>query len=208
MKEKKDKEQKEENLNTDSKEDKKSKGNGDYLKSLVTEGAINQSLVAEELLEEIELLKKDNEDLKKSCDECMDRIKRIQADYENYRKRTLREQLELIKRANKDLIDKFLPVLDSFENALSPSGQSEESEDEFHKGVRMIYSKLMEVLGKEGLTVIDPEGKEFDPRICEAAVTEVSNEFKDHHVISVLRKGYMLNGYVIRPAVVKVCVKK
>jgi molecular chaperone GrpE len=208
MKEKKDKEQKEENLNTDSKEDKKSKGNGDYLKSLVTEGAINQSLVAEELLEEIELLKKDNEDLKKSCDECMDRIKRTQADYENYRKRTLREQLELIKRANKDLIDKFLPVLDSFENALNPSGQSEESEDEFHKGVRMIYSKLMEVLGKEGLTVIDPEGKEFDPRICEAAVTEVSNEFKDHHVISVLRKGYMLNGYVIRPAVVKVCVKK
>ncbi len=208
MKEKKDKEQKEENLNTDSKEDKKSKGNGDYLKSLVTEGAINQSLVAEELLEEIELLKKDNEDLKKSCDECMDRIKRTQADYENYRKRTLREQLELIKRANKDLIDKFLPVLDSFENALNPSGQSEESEDEFHKGVRMIYGKLMEVLGKEGLTVIDPEGKEFDPRICEAAVTEVSNEFKDHHVISVLRKGYMLNGYVIRPAVVKVCVKK
>jgi len=208
MKEKKDKEQKEENLNTDSKEDKKSKGNGDYLKSLVTEGTINQILVAEELLEEIEILKKDNEDLKKSCDECMDRIKRTQADYENYRKRTLREQLELIKRANKDLIDKFLPVLDSFENALNPSGQSEESEDEFHKGVRMIYSKLMEVLGKEGLTVIDPEGKEFDPRICEAAVTEVSNEFKDHHVISVLRKGYMLNGYVIRPAVVKVCVKK
>lgn len=208
MKEKKDKEQKEENLNTDSKEDKKSKGNGDYLKSLVTEGTINQILVAEELLEEIEILKKDNEDLKKSCDECMDRIKRTQADYENYRKRTLREQLELIKRANKDLIDKFLPVLDSFENALNPSGQSEESEDEFHKGVRMIYSKLMEVLGKEGLTVIDPGGKEFDPRICEAAVTEVSNEFKDHHVISVLRKGYMLNGYVIRPAVVKVCVKK
>lgn len=208
MKEKKDKEQKEENLNTDSKEDKKSKGNGDYLKSLVADGSINQELISEELLEEIKLLREEIENSKKTEAEYVDRIKRTQADYENYRKRTLREQLELIKRANKDLIDKFLPVLDSFENALNPAGQSEESEDEFQKGVRMIYSKLMEVLGKEGLTVIDPEGKEFDPRTCEAAVTEVSNEFKDHHVISVLRKGYMLNGYVIRPAVVKVCVKK
>jgi molecular chaperone GrpE len=222
MKEKKDKEQKKENINMDSdnnkekeskeKESKKTKGNGDYLKSLVTEGAINQSLVAEELLEEIEFLKKENEDLKKSCDEYLDRIKRTQADYENYRKRTLREQLELIKRANKDLIEKLLPVLDSFENALNMlnmiSEKPEENVDEFYKGVRMIHSKLMEILEKEGLKVINPEGEEFDPQICEAAVTEASDEFKDHHIIAVLRKGYMLNDYVIRPAVVKVCVKK
>jgi len=219
MKEKKDKEQKKENINMDSdnnkekeskeKESKKTKGNGDYLKSLVTEGTINQSLVAEELLEEIEFLKKENEDLKKSNDEYLDRTKRIQADYENYRKRTLREQLELIKRANKDLIEKLLPVLDSFENALNMiSEKSEEDVDEFYKGVKMIYNKLMEILEKEGLKVIIPEGEEFDPQICEAVVTEASDEFKDHHIIAVLRKGYMLNDYVIRPAVVKVCVKK
>ncbi|MCL4386007.1 MAG: nucleotide exchange factor GrpE [Cyanobacteria bacterium] len=223
MKEKKDKEQKKENINMNSdnnkekeskeeskeKESKKTKGNGDYLKSLVTEGTINQSLIAEELLGEIEFLKKENEDLKKSCDEYLDRIKRTQADYENYRKRTLREQLELIKRANKDLIEKLLPVLDSFENALNMiSEKPEENVDEFYKGVRMIYNKLMEILEKEGLKVINPEGEEFDPQICEAAVTEASDEFKDHHIIAVLRKGYMLNDYVIRPAVVKVCVKK
>ncbi|MHB1346268.1 MAG: nucleotide exchange factor GrpE [Candidatus Humimicrobiaceae bacterium] len=204
MKEKKDKEK----ADMNNKNNKKTKGNGDYLKSLVADGSLDQELISEELLEEINVLREELKDSKKSEIEYLDRLKRIQADYENYRKRTLKEQLELIKRANKDLIDKILPVLDSFENALVVSEQSEESEDEFHKGVRMIYNKLMDVLGKEGLKIIDPAGQEFDPQICEAAVSEDSAHFKDQHVISVLRKGYMLNDYVLRPAVVKVCVKK
>jgi molecular chaperone GrpE len=204
MKEKKDSEK----ANMDSGKDKKTKGNGDYLKSLVTDGPVNQELISEELLEEIKLLREEIDNSKKTEAEYVDRIKRIQADYDNYRKRTLKEHLELIKRANKDLIDKILPVLDSFENALVPSGQSEEAEDDFHKGVRMIYNKLMDILEKEGLKVIDPAGKQFDPQICEAAVSEANDEFKDHQIISVLRKGYTLNDFVIRPAVVKVCVKK
>jgi len=208
MKDKKDKELKEENLKKESLERKKSKGNGEYLKSLVTEGTINQALVAEELLEEIELLKKENDDLKKISEEYLDRIKRTQADYENYRKRMLKEQLEIIKRASKDLVEKLLPVLDSFDVALNPEGQPGGQEDDFRKGMRMVYASLMEILQKEGLKVINPQGSEFDPQTCEAAVTESSDDFKDHHIISVLRKGYMLNDYVIRPAVVKVCIKK
>ncbi|MHB1376429.1 MAG: nucleotide exchange factor GrpE [Candidatus Humimicrobiaceae bacterium] len=204
MKEKKDKEK----TDMDSNKDKKTKGNGDYLKSLVTDDSISQGLISEELLEEIKLLREEVENSKKTEAEYVDRIKRIQADYDNYRKRTLKEHLELIKRANKDLIDKLLPVLDSFENALAVSEQSEKIEDEFYKGVRMIYNKLMDVLEKEGLKVIDPAGKEFDPQICEAAVSEASDKFKDQQIISVLRKGYMLSDHVIRPAVVKVCVKK
>ena len=78
---------------------------------------------------------------------------------------------------------------------------------EFFKGLKMIYYKFIEILEKEGLKVINPVGEEFDPHICEAAVTEASDDVDDHHVISVLRKGYMLNDFVIRPAVVKVCVK-
>jgi len=175
---------------------------------LVTEGTINQALVAEELLEEIELLKKENDDLKKISEEYLDRIKRTQADYENYRKRMLKEQLEIIKRASKDLVEKLLPVLDSFDVALNPEGQPGGQEDDFRKGMRMVYASLMEILQKEGLKVINPQGSEFDPQTCEAAVTESSDDFKDHHIISVLRKGYMLNDYVIRPAVVKVCIKK
>src|SRR5665811_394177 len=174
MKEKKDKEKTD--MNRDK--DKKNKGNGDYLKSLVADGSISQELISEELLEEIKLLREEVENSKKTEAEYVDRIKRIQADYDNYRKRTLKEHLELIKRANKDLIDKLLPVLDSFENALVVSGQSDKIEDEFYKGVRMIYNKLMDVLEKEGLKVIDPAGKEFDPQICEAAVSEASDKFK------------------------------
>jgi len=204
MKEKKDKEK----TNMNSSKDKDTKSNGDYPESVVADGLINREMISEELLEEIKLLREEIENSKKAEAEYTDRIKRIQADYDNYRKRTLREHIELIKRANKDLIDKILPVLDSFENALVVTGKSDEIEDEFHKGVRMIYSKLMDVLEKEGLKIIDPAGKEFDPQICEAAVSEAHDKFKDQHIISVLRKGYMLSDHVIRPAVVKVCVKK
>ncbi|MEI7615981.1 MAG: nucleotide exchange factor GrpE [Actinomycetota bacterium] len=204
MKEKKDKEK----TNMDSNNNKETKGNGDYLESLATDGSIKQDMISEELLEEIKLLREEIENSKKAEAEYTDRIKRIQADYDNYRKRTLREHIELIKRANKDLIDKILPVLDSFENALVVTEKSDKIEDEFHKGVRMIYGKLMDVLEKEGLKIIDPAGKEFDPQICEAAVSEASDKFKDQQIISVLRKGYMLSDHVIRPAVVKVCVKK
>ena len=185
----------------------KSKGNGDYLREILEDQSITSSAAVEELLEEIDLLKKEIEEFKKAEDEQIERIKRIQADYENYRKRTLKEQLELIKRANKDLIEKMLPVLDSFDNAIDIGIRNGKEDDEFFRGIKMIYDKLMEVLGAEGLKVIDPIGEEFDPHICEATLTEKSDEFKENQIISVLRKGYMLGDYVIRPAEVKVCVK-
>ncbi len=191
----------------DTKINKKPKGNGDYIKELMESETLSDNLLAKELLKEIEFLNDEIKEFKKSENEHIDRIKRMQADYENYRKRTIKEQSELIKRANKDLIEKLLPVLDSFDSALEMSESSQKENDEFFKGLRMIYEKLMEVLEKEGLKVIAPVGQEFDPHICEAAVTEASDEVEDHHVISVLRKGYMLNDYVIRPAIVKVCIK-
>ncbi len=186
---------------------KKSKGNGDYIKELMEDESLSENLIARELLEEMELLKEEIGKFKKSENEHIDRMKRIQADYENYRKRTLKEQIELIKRANKDLIEKLLPVIDSFESAIDMAVSSGSEDNEFFKGLKMIYDKFIEILGKEGLKVINPVGEEFDPHICEAAVTEASDDVKDHHIISVLRKGYMLNDFVIRPAVVKVCVK-
>jgi len=207
MKEKKDKAKELNAIESDEKEKRSKKGNGEYLKNLMASENISPGLIAEELLNEIELLKKEIDDFKKAENEHVDRIKRIQADYDNYRKRTLKEQIDLIKRANKDLIEKMLPVLDSFESALEIAYKTEKAEDEFTKGIEMIYSKLLEVLEKEGLKVINPGGEEFDPKICEAAVTETSSDFEDHHIISVLRKGYILGDFVIRPAVVKVCIK-
>ncbi len=161
----------------------------------------------EQYKEEIELLRKELEHYKKVEEEYLDKLKRIHADYDNYRKRALKEQIDTIARANKDLIEKMLPIIDSFEQALIIGQDLKGSEDEFLKGVKMIYQKLMEVLEKEGVTVIDPKGKEFNPHECEAVATESVDDVEEGIITEVLRKGYKVNDFLIRPAIVKVCKK-
>jgi len=169
---------------------------------------IKEELETEELREEIELLRKELENYKKIEEEYVDRVRRLQADYDNYRKRTLKEHLEHIKRANKDLIEKLLPIIDNFEMALESGKKLKKEEDDFFRGVKMIYENLMELLKKENVKVIDPKGEEFNPEICEAAVTENVEGFKEGYILEVIRKGYMIDNFLIRPAVVKVCKKK
>jgi len=169
---------------------------------------IKRELEVEELEEEIELLRKELENYKKNEEEYLDRIKRLQADYDNYRKRTLKEHLEHIKRANKDLIEKLLPVIDNFEIALEAGKKLKKAEDDFYKGIKMIYENLIELLRKENVKVIDPKGEEFNPEVCEAAVTESVEGFQEGAILEVIRKGYMIDNFLIRPAVVKVCKKK
>ncbi len=169
---------------------------------------VRRELEVEELEEEVELLRKELESYKKIEEEHVNRIRRLQADYDNYRKRTLREHLEHIKRANKNLIEKLLPVIDNFEVAIETGSKLKKGEDDFFKGVKMIYENLMELLKKENVKVIDPKGEEFNPEICEAAVTEDVKDFKEGHIIEVMRKGYMIDDFLIRPAVVKVCKRK
>lgn len=169
---------------------------------------IKEEIKAEELEEEIELLRKELENYKKIEEEYLDRIKRLQADYDNYRKRTLREHLEHIKRANKDLIGKLLPVIDNFEIALDAGKKMKKEESDFFKGVEMIYENLMELLKKENVKVINPKGEEFNPEVCEAAATEAVKDVDEGKILDVIRKGYMIDDFLIRPAVVKVCKKK
>lgn len=166
-----------------------------------------EKLEIEELEEEIELLRKELDDYKKIENEYLDRIRRLQADYDNYRKRTLKEHIEHIKRANKDLMEKLLPVIDSFESALAMGKDLKNEENELYKGINMIYEKLMDILKKEGMRVIEPVGEEFNPQVCEAALTESVEDIDEGTVLEVLRKGYAIDDYLIRPAVVKVCKK-
>jgi len=207
-----------------SKKDKKNhegSGNGQDMEEMaeykkpgkkVPEGTfkreIKEEIKAEELEEEIELLRKELENYKKIEEEYLDRIKRLQADYDNYRKRTLREHLEHIKRANKDLIGKLLPVIDNFEIALDAGKKMKKEESDFLKGVEMIYENLMELLKKENVKVIDPKGEEFNPEVCEAVATEAVKDVDEGKILDVIRKGYMIDDFLIRPAVVKVCKKK
>ena len=160
-----------------------------------------------ELQEEIGLLRKELSHYKKIEEEYLDRLKRVHADYDNYRKRVLKEQIDIILRANKELIEKLLPVIDSFEHALEMDEDLKSVGDDFYKGVKMIFGKLMDVMQKEGITVINPAGEEFNPHICEAAITESVKDVEEGTVLEVLRKGYKLNDFLIRPAVVKVCKK-
>jgi len=160
-----------------------------------------------ELQEEIDLLRKELSHYKKIEEEYLDRLKRVHADYDNYRKRVLKEQIDSISKANKELIEKLLPVIDSFEQALEMGEDLKSVGGEFYKGVKMIFEKLMDVMQKEGITVINPAGEEFNPHICEAAITESVKDVEEGTVLEVLRKGYKLNDFLIRPAVVKVCKK-
>ena len=185
---------------------KKNLGEEKKVKKSVSKRKITEELEIEELISEIDVLRKELEDCKNIEDDYVDRIKRLQADYDNYRKRTIKEHLEHIKRANKDLVSKLLPIIDNFELALD-AGRKLEKDDDFYRGTKMIHDKLIEVLEKENVTVIEPVGEEFDPKVCEAAVTEAVKDVDEGKVLEVLRKGYMIDDFVIRPAVVKVCKK-
>lgn len=181
---------------------------GRKLSEAAFEKGIKERLETEELEEEIELLRKELEGYKKIEEDYVDRIKRLQADYDNYRKRALKEHLEHIKRANKDLIEKLLPIIDNFEMAIETGKKLNKKDEEFLKGVEMIYKNLMELLKKENVSVVDPVGEEFNPQVCEAAATEAVEGVDEGSIIEVIKKGYKIDDYLIRPAVVKVCKKK
>jgi molecular chaperone GrpE len=160
-----------------------------------------------QLIDEIDLLRKELAHYKKIEEDYLDKLQRCHADYDNFRKRASKEKIDMISRAGKDIIEKLLPVLDSFDHAIAAGEGLKDQEDEFFKGVKMIYSALMEMLQKEGVSIIYPEGEEFNPHECEVAVTEDADDVSEGIVLDVLRKGYKLNNFLIRPAVVKVCRK-
>ena len=125
---------------------------------------------------------------------------RVQADFENYRKRMLREQTEAVKRASEGIVEQLLPVLDSFELALGQLGDVDES---VRKGVELVYSELLGVLEKAGVERIADTGVPFDPNVHEAVLQEGGPE-GEPVVADTVRTGYRLKGRVLRPAMVKV----
>jgi molecular chaperone GrpE len=133
-------------------------------------------------------------------DEYLAHLQRTQAEFDNYRKRMLRDQTAHLERATANLIEQLLPVLDSFELALGSGGTDVER---LRKGVELVYGELLGVLEKAGLQRIEALGKPFDPEEHEA-VMHVENEDGEPGVRDVVRTGYRLKGRVLRPAMVKV----
>jgi molecular chaperone GrpE len=133
-------------------------------------------------------------------DEYLAHLQRMQAEFDNFRKRTLRDQTAHLERATAGLIEQLLPVLDSFELALGSGGTDV---DRLRKGVELVYGELLGVLEKAGLERIEAHGKPFDPEEHEA-VMHVESDDGEPGVRDVVRAGYRLKGRVIRPAMVKV----
>ena len=140
--------------------------------------------------------------LESERDEYLGMLRRVQADFENYRKRVIKEQTALVDRATEGLIERLLPVLDSFELALKNADTAGTDAENVRKGVELVYAELLGVIEKAGLSRIEAEGKPFDPNVHEAVMQEEGDG--EPVVTDVLRTGYTLKGRVLRPAMVKV----
>lgn len=129
-------------------------------------------------------------------------LQRLQADFENYRKRIARDQASLLDRATQQMVERLLPVLDNFELALLAADRTKDYAS-MVKGVEMVYGELIELLRREGLERIEAYGKAFDPEVHEA-VLRAEGEGDATVVVDEMRPGYKIRGRVVRPAMVKV----
>jgi molecular chaperone GrpE len=167
--------------------------------------AVEAEVIEGEVIErdEAEALAADLASARSEAASYLDDLRRLQADFDNYRKRMLREQTMRVAAASQALVSRLLPVLDNFELAISHAEQSREF-DRMLKGVEMVFGELREVLRSEGLSAIEAEGKPFDPSCHEAVVAVEEEGVEPGTVVDVVRTGYEFQGKVLRPAMVKV----
>jgi molecular chaperone GrpE len=139
--------------------------------------------------------------LKAERDALVDRLARLQADFENARKRAAKEQQDFREYAAADAIKALLPALDSFERAMTvPATQL----SELRGGVELIYKQLHDALTKIGVQAVPAKGETFDPRVHEAIEMVDTDQAPDHQVIEELQRGYKLKDRLLRPAMVRV----
>lgn len=131
---------------------------------------------------------------------------RLAADFENFRRRTVKEKENLELQVKKNVITELLPVVDNFERARTQLKPESEGEKTIHSSYQGVYKTLVECLKKMGVSAMRPEGQEFDPNYHEAMLREPSNEYPEGTVIEQLMRGYVLGDIILRHAMVKVAV--
>ncbi|MFP3985554.1 MAG: nucleotide exchange factor GrpE [Candidatus Bathyarchaeia archaeon] len=150
----------------------------------------------EDLVEKLEAEQKKNK-------EYLNRLKYLQADFENYRKRIEKELQEAIQRSNEKIITCLIDIMDDLESAIS-AGKTTENKNAVLEGIKMIHKKLHNLLEKEGLMRLETVGKPFDPNLHEI-LAEIPTQNHQHGiVVEEARKGYMFKGKVLRPSIVKI----
>lgn len=156
-------------------------------------------------LKESEYLK-----LKEEADkakDCLDRLARLQADFENARKRIDKEKQDFVRFANEGIILELLNVLDDLERAVELAQTQHQDTAAFLKGIEMIMAHLYEMLKEHGVKLIEAQGKIFDPHFHEALTQVENKDLPEHTIVEELQKGYLLNDRMIRTSKVKVSKK-
>ncbi|MCE5191790.1 MAG: nucleotide exchange factor GrpE [Actinomycetia bacterium] len=133
----------------------------------------------------------------------LETAQRLQAEFENFRRRVTRDQGDLVARASERIVEELLPVLDNLERAIDHTTAGGDLA-QLLKGVEMVHQQMLDVFGKEGVEVIDPFGEKFDPRLHHAVSQSEDAEVPDGTILDVFQKGYRLGGRVVRPAMVVV----
>ena len=157
--------------------------------------------VAQDIEEEMKQLEDELLDEKEEKEKYINRLHRLKADFSNYKKRMEREKDKIANRAVKDFVSDLLPVIDNFERAIDSFDQENQNDLE---GIEKIHKQLSNLLKKKGIEIIDTVGEEFDPNLHEMMLEEESDEYESGVIVEELQKGYIYDGIVIRPAMVKV----
>ncbi len=152
---------------------------------------------------EIGELKKKLEEKEKEVKEHYDRLLRVAADFDNYKKRAGKEKEDWAKYANEDLIKAILPFIDNLERAINHAEKVEDA-GVLIEGVRLTIQQLLHALNKFGLSSFDSVGKPFDPTLQEAILVVPTDQHEPNQVVEEFQKGYLLNDRLLRPATVSV----
>jgi molecular chaperone GrpE len=155
------------------------------------------------LRKKFEEQQKELESIDKEADQYLDYLKRLKAEFDNYKKRNLKEQGRKITLFSEDLIKQFLPIVDDLERALE-TVRGKEDITNFVQGVEIIFNQLKSTLEKQGLEQIRAKGEPFDPYLHEAIMKVELDEYPDNIIVEEMRKGYKLKDRVLRPTMVKV----
>ena len=172
--------------------------------STFNEESILEDQVAEtELEEQVTALKTALEEMDKKAEEYLDGWQRARAEFANYKKRILRENMDIRQVARGEVIKLYLDIADDLDRALQEKPETGDGET-WAEGIEIIFQKLHARLEMEGIKPMNPIGEEFDPNIHEALMKEESEEFESGQIIEVMQEGYWIGDKVLRPALVRV----
>ncbi len=155
------------------------------------------------LNDELKQRKEEIEFLDLKANSHLDHSKRLKAEYENYKKRAVKERQQMVLWAVEDFVKELLPVLDNFERAINSSRSSQDFSS-LLEGIQLVSNQFKSVLERQGLREIEAEGRQFDPYLHEAIMQIESNDYPDNSVVEELQRGYKLKDKILRPSMVKV----